>query len=317
VFTTASIGIVLSEMGYECAQDILRDADLAMYRAKSLGKARYEVFDNEMRAHAMARLQLETDLRRAVERQEFQIQYQPIMALETGRVTGFEALLRWQHPERGLVPPTEFIPVAEETGLVIPIGWWVLREACRQMREWQAQFPMHPPLTISVNLSSKQFMQSDLTGQIEQILQETGLDPRSLRLEITESTIMEDPGSTAALLSQVRALGVQVQLDDFGTGYSSLSYLHQFPIDTIKIDRSFVKRIEEDGNNSEIVRTIVTLARNLAMNVIAEGIETATQLAHLGVMECEYGQGYYISRPLDREVAETLIAKTLAAERAM
>lgn len=286
---------------------VLRDADIAMYRAKALGKARYEVFDTDMRARAVARLGLETDLRRAVDRGEFQVRYQPIVSLASGRITGFEALVRWQHPGHGLVSPAEFIPVAEETGLIITIDRWVLREACRQMRAWQVQFPADPPLTISVNLSSKQFAQPDLVEQVEQILQETGLDARSLRLEITESVIMDGAEAAAAVLAQLKALGLRVHMDDFGTGYSSLSYLNRFPIDTIKIDWSFINKMVVNGDNSGIVQTIVMLAHELGIDAIAEGVETAEQLAQLRALKCEYGQGYFFSRPLDREAVEALI----------
>ncbi|MFQ5857718.1 MAG: EAL domain-containing protein [Anaerolineae bacterium] len=317
VFASASIGIVLSETGYDRPEGVLRDADIAMYRAKELGRARHEVFDTAMRAGAVARLEVETDLRWSVERQEFEIHYQPIVSLADGRIAGFEALLRWQHPERGLVSPGEFISVAEETGLIVPIDRWVLREACRQVRAWQTQFRTDPPLSISVNLSSKQFAQPDLVEQVEQILQETGLDARSLRLEITESVIMGNIESAAAMLSQLRALGVQVQMDDFGTGYSSLSYLHQFPIDAIKIDRSFISRMDVDGDNSEIVQTIVALAHDLGMDVIAEGVETGEQLAHLRALACEYGQGYYFAKPLDSEAAVALVTGELAVARVM
>ena len=314
VFTSASIGIVLSETGYDRPEDILRDADIAMYRAKALGRARYELFDTAMRTRIMAHLELETDLRRAIEHQEFHLHYQPIVSLETGKITGFEALARWQHPDRGLVYPAGFIPVAEENRLIIPIDRWVLREACRQMREWQARFPTDPPLTISVNLSSRHFGQTDLMEYIEQILQETGLDASSLKLEMTESVIMADAESATATLTQLRALGVHVQIDDFGTGYSSLSYLQRLPVETIKIDRSFVSRMGVNGDNSGIVKTIVTLALDLGMDVIAEGVETAEQLAQLRALKCEYGQGYFISKPLDSEAA-ALIAEALAVER--
>ncbi len=327
VFTTASIGIALSKTSDRQPEDLLRDADIAMYRAKALGRARHEVFDMTMHTRAVALLQLETDLRQAVNRQEFLLHYQPIVSLSTGQITGFEALVRWQHPARGLVSPLEFIPVAEETGLIVPIGWWVLREACRQMREWQKQFgngssvrgngkESHPlpipnsqlPLTISVNLSSKQFTQPHLALEIHQILQETGLDAGSLRLEITESAVMENAEAAIATLLQLKKLGVQIYIDDFGTGYSSLSYLHRFPIDTLKIDRSFVGRMSSDNENWEIVRTIVTLAHNLGLDVVAEGVETAEQLAQLRTLQCEYGQGYFFSRPLDVAAVETFMA---------
>lgn len=313
IFSTASIGIALSTINYEHPEDLLRDANTAMHRAKALGKARYEVFGTDMHIQAVTLLQLETNLRRAVERQEFRIHYQPIVSLSTSKITGFEALVRWQHPQRGLVSPAEFIPVAEETGLILPIGQWVLRQACQQMHAWQFQFPADlqaasPPLTISINLSGKQFSQPDLVEQIQQILQETGLKPRCLKLEITESVIMENAESVTAMLLQLRALGVQLHMDDFGTGYSSLSYLHRFPIDTLKIDRSFVSRIGIDDESSKIVQTIITLAHTLGMTVTAEGVETMEQLLQLKQLACEYGQGYFFSKPLDSEAAKVLIA---------
>ncbi|MBD2059502.1 EAL domain-containing protein [Oculatella sp. FACHB-28] len=314
VFTSASIGIALSETGYELPEDLLRDADTAMYRAKAQGRARYEIFNTGMHVRALALLHLETDLRRAIaadqltgDRQEFQLYYQPIVSLKTRCVVGFEALLRWQHPTRGFISPIEFIPIAEETGLIIPIGDWVLREACRQMQIWHAEFPMKLPLSLSVNLSSKQFTPR-LIRQIERVLQDTHLDTRSLRLEITESALMENLESAADLLAQVRSLGIQLSMDDFGTGYSSLSYLHRFPIDTLKIDRSFIKKVDADGEQLAIVRTIITLAWNLGMDVVAEGVETLKQLAQLRSLKCEYGQGYLFSKPLDSQAAERVIA---------
>ncbi|MCA1849750.1 MAG: GGDEF domain-containing phosphodiesterase, partial [Acidobacteria bacterium] len=307
VFTTASIGITLSSQGYDRPEDCLRDADTAMYRAKALGKARHEIFDRSMHERVMALLRLETDLRRALEREEFRLYYQPIVALETGQITGFEALVRWQHPERGLVPPVEFIAVAEETGLIIPIGRWILHEACRQMRAWQAQFSATPPLAVSVNLSSKQFSQPDLIEQVKHILEETGLDARSLKLEITESVVMENAASTTAMLFQLRDLGVKLYIDDFGTGCSSLSYLHHFPVDTLKMDRSFVSRMNAEDGDLEIARTIVTLAHNLRMKVMAEGVETAEQLAQLKALNCESGQGYLFSKPVEAMAAEAFL----------
>ncbi|MBD2534266.1 EAL domain-containing protein [Nostoc flagelliforme FACHB-838] len=309
VFTTVSIGIALTANSYELAEEILRDADTAMYRAKTLGKARSEVFGKDMHARAVARLQLEMDLRRAIERQEFRLYYQPIIFLETGNIHGFEALVRWQHPDRGLVSPAEFIPVAEETGLILPIGQWVLREACRQMHMWQEQFSNNSSLTISVNLSRKQFTQPNLVEQIEQILQETKLKPRDLSLEITESIVMENAETATSMLMSLGALGMQLHMDDFGTGYSSLSYLHRFPLNTLKIDRSFIKRIGDDVENLEIVQAIVTLAHSLGMEVTAEGVETAEQLAQLKVLKCEYVQGYFFSKPINSEMAKALIAK--------
>jgi diguanylate cyclase (GGDEF)-like protein/PAS domain S-box-containing protein len=310
VFTTLSIGIAPSTTGYERAEDILRDADTAMYRAKSLGKARHEIFDKAMHARAINLLQLETDLRKAIEREEFFIQYQPIVDLDTFSLRGFEALVRWRHPERGFVSPIDFIPVAEETGMIIQIGEWVLREACRQIQRWQVIFPSDPPLFISVNLSGKQFTQDDLIHEVSYILNETKIDPHSLKLEITESMVMENVEAATEMLKQLRALGVQLSIDDFGTGYSSLSYLHRFPIDTLKIDRSFVTQMSENNENAEIVRTIVMLAQNLSMDVVAEGVETNEQLALLRKLGCENGQGYFFSRPLDVAGAEKIIADT-------
>ena len=307
VFTSTSIGIALSVHGYDKPEDCLRDADTAMYRAKALGKARHEIFDKSMHDRAVTLLDLETDLRRAVERREFLVHYQPIVALETSRISGFEALLRWQHPARGLVFPTEFIPVAEETGLIVPIGQWILYEACRQTRIWQEQIVADKPLAVSVNLSSKQFLQPDLVEQINQMLLKTGFDPRSLKLEITESVVMENAGEATARIEQLRDLGVELYMDDFGTGYSSLSYLHRFPVDTLKIDRSFISWMGVRDEDSEIVRTIVELAHNLHMEVIAEGVETEEQVSYLKALQCEYGQGYYFSRPLDAESAGGLI----------
>ena len=297
VFTSTSIGIALSQSGYERADDLLRDADLAMYRAKALGKARYEVFDTMMHARAVGLLQLETDLRRALDRDEFKVHYQPILDLRTGKVCGFEALVRWQHPQRGLVMPEEFIPVAEETGLIVPVGREVLREACRQLHEWREAMP-GTTLTMSVNLSGKQFRQPDLVEQIERILDAWQLPADALRLEITESVIIDNTEAAIDTLGRLRAIGVRLDLDDFGTGYSSLSYLHRFEMDAIKIDRTFVGAVGGRGENSAIVRTIVNLARNLELEVIAEGVETPEQLAILRALDCELVQGYLFARPM-------------------
>ncbi|MEH2121991.1 GGDEF domain-containing response regulator [Nostoc sp.] len=308
VFTTVSIGIALNKGNYNRPEELLRDADIAMYRAKALGKARHEIFDSTMYTQVTKLLELEMDLRRAVERQEFQIHYQPIVLLETDKIIGFEALVRWQHPQHGLVPPDKFIPLAEETGLIIPIGYWVLREACRQMRAWQVQFPTDPPLTISVNLSTKQFSQPELIDQINQIMQETGLEASNLKLEITESVLMENIQSATFMLLQLQQMNIQLHLDDFGIGYSSLSYLHRFPSNALKIDRSFIIKIGANGENLEIVQAIITLAHNLNIDVIAEGVETVEQLAQLKAMKCKYAQGYFFSKPLDSKSVETLIA---------
>lgn len=297
-FTTASIGIALSITGYDRPEDMLRDADTAMYRAKENGKSRYELFDRTMHAKAVSRLQLERDLRQAIEQKELCVYYQPIIALDTGDLAGFEALVRWNHPQRGLVSPAEFIPLAEETGLIVQIGHWVLVEACTRLREWQRKCHFYEPLAVSVNLSAKQVSQPDLIEQISNALASSQLDPECLKLEITESVVMENAETATSRFRQLRALGVELSIDDFGTGYSSLSYLHRFPVNYLKIDRSFVSRMAEEKDNAEIVRTIVTLARNLNMEVIAEGIESPEQFERLRALGCEFGQGYLFSQPL-------------------
>ncbi len=310
VSTTASIGIALSStVDYDQAENLLRDADTAMYRAKALGKARYELFNPEMYTNALARLQLENDLRRAIERHEFEVYYQPIVSLTTGRILGFEALLRWQHPERGLILPTDFVPLAEETGLIIEIGYWALHEACRQMQTWRVRDRINSLEKISVNLSVKQFSQPDLIEQIGEILHSTGLDAGSLMLEITESVIMENDNEANAALSKLRKMGIELSIDDFGTGYSSLSRLHSFPISVLKIDRSFVSPIDANGKNLEIIETIITLAHKLGMDVTAEGVQTKEQLAFLRKLNCKCGQGYFFSCPLDNAAAVALIMK--------
>ncbi len=309
VFSSASIGIALGHGDYERAEDLLRDADMAMYRAKARGKARHEVFDAEMHTRAVALLQLETDLRWAIERNEFRLHYQPIVKVEDQTIVGFEALIRWQHPERGLVAPAEFIPIAEETGWIIPIGRWVLEEACSQLAKWQAEFDSAEPLSMSVNLSGKQFSQTDLIEVVETVVRESGIAPGTLKFEITESAIMEDAQIVTQRLLELRELGVRLGLDDFGTGYSSLSYLHRFPLDTLKIDRSFVARLLEDGENREIVRTIVTLGKNLGMDVVAEGVEEVKQLEDLRGLDCQHAQGYLFARPLPADEAIEALRK--------
>jgi diguanylate cyclase (GGDEF)-like protein/PAS domain S-box-containing protein len=309
VFTSATIGIAVSATGYERPEDLLRDANTAMHRAKALGKTGYELFDPAMRDHALSRMQLELDLRKAIEHEEFQVYYQPIVSLGSGSISGFEALVRWQHPHRGLISPAEFIPIAEETRMILPIGHRVLIEACRQMQAWQERFGACAPRLISVNLSSKQLAHPDLVAQIHKVLQETGLTPCGLKLEITESSFMENLEAAIAVLLQLKSTGIQLGIDDFGTGYSSLSYLYRLPIDTLKIDRSFVSRMGAHGEDSEIVGTIVALAHNLKLDVIAEGVETPEQLAQLQALRCEYGQGYYFSRPVPAEAASGLIAR--------
>jgi diguanylate cyclase (GGDEF)-like protein/PAS domain S-box-containing protein len=310
-FTSASIGIAYSSSGYECPEDILRDADTAMYRAKANGKARYEVFDAEMHQRALQALKLEGDLRRAIERGEIRVQYQPIFSLTSGDVGGFEALARWDHPEHGAIPPDKFIPLAEETGLILALGEAVLRTACRQMKEWQDRWccAAGQSLTISVNLSGKQFSQPNLVQQIEQVLRETNLDPRSLRLEITESVVMENANTATEMLHQMKELGVQLSIDDFGTGYSSLSCLHRFPFDILKVDRSFVAGMTTDHESACIVEIIMMLSDKLGKQVVAEGIETDEQLEQLKALACEYGQGYLFSRPVEAVVVPGLFFK--------
>ncbi len=308
VFTSASIGIALCSSGLDRPEYLLRNADVAMYRAKGSGANRYEVFDRAMHAQAMARLQLETDLRRALTRGEFRLRYQPIVSLKTGRITGVEALVRWAHPDRGLTSPIEFIPIAEETGLILPLGAWVLGEACRQLAAWRREIP-HARIALSVNLSAKQFGQADLVERIRDVLRESGLDPRHLKLEITESAIIDNPGGAGAMLAQLKELGIQVQMDDFGTGYSSLSSLHSLPLDGLKIDRSFVSRMLENHATRQMVGTIALLARGLDLAVIAEGVETAEQLAEVRAMGCDYAQGYLIAPPLDPDGMRAMLAE--------
>ena len=310
VMVTASIGIAHSSTGYTNPEEILRDSDIAMYRAKAEGKARYEVFDRDMHQSAVALLKLETELRRGVHRGDFLMNYQPIVSLEKGGIVGFEGLVRWQHPERGIVAPAQFIAIAEETGLIVPLGWWVLRESCRQTREWQAQFPSDPPLWISVNMSGKLFMKADMVDELLGILEETGLEPRSLRIEVTENVVMDHAELAVRNLMELRALGIQLSIDDFGTGYSSLSYLQRFHYDSLKIDRSFVSQLGRPGESRAIVETILNLANSLGIGVVAEGIETADQVDRLRRMQCSHGQGYWFSRPLTVPAAEELIASS-------
>ncbi len=313
VVTSASIGIVVSSAHYRTAEEMVRDADTAMYRAKELGKSRCEVFDASMRAAAEERLVLESDLRQALEKNELTVYYQPIVSLPGARLSGFEALLRWRHPRRGLVLPAEFIPTAEETGLIVPIGSWVLHEACRQLGTWQKEFPGAENLVINVNLSARQCMHPDLLEDVRRILDDTGVRPSQVKLEITEGLVLENSGPVVQILRDLRALGVQLGLDDFGMGYSALSYLHQFPFQTIKIDRAFVSGIQ-DGGNTEIIRAIVALAAGLGMDVTAEGIETMDQVDRLHELACEYGQGYYFNKPLTPEDARGILAGHVRGE---
>ena len=296
VFATASIGIAMGEPHYAQPEDLLRDADTAMYRAKDLGRGRNAVFHASMHAHARAQLQLETDLRRALGRGELRLNYQPVVSLATGQISGCEALVTWAHPTRGVIPPGDFIPAAEETGLIVPLGRWALQQACRDARAWNDRGHR---VSVSVNLSGKQLVQPELLEHVRSALDASALDARRLRLEVTESVIMENAGPAALLLTQLKALGVHILLDDFGTGYSSLSYLHNFRFDTLKIDRSFVSRLELGGKHAEIVRTIVSLARALSMEIVAEGVENVAQVTALQLLHCDYAQGYLFSRPLE------------------
>ncbi len=312
ISTSASIGIAPSTIGYEQPEDILRDADTAMYYAKSVGGSRHQVFDKSMHTRAVKLLQMQTDLRRAIEKEELFVEYQPIVSLDTFRVTGFEALARWNQQDQGPINPSQFIPVAEELGLIFPMGEWILRQACAQTSKWQEQYPMDTPLTISVNLSGKQFTQPDLIEPIEKILAETNLSPTSLKLEITESAMVENEAAASEMLRRLRLLGVGLSIDDFGTGYSSLSSLHRFPISTLKIDASFVRRMSGQNENTEIVRTIMSLADNLGMDVTAEGVETLEQVTKLRTFGCKKGQGFFFSRPVSATNAEALLRETPA-----
>jgi PAS domain S-box-containing protein len=311
VFTTASIGITANS-AHATAVDVLRDADTAMYRAKLHGGARCEVFDQAMHEHSVNRLNLETDLRKALERKEFRVYYQPIIALRTGNISGFEALLRWQRPEKGLVSPAEFIGVAEETGLIVSIGKWVFRTACEQARQWHVENPQEVPLTMSVNISARQFMQDDLVAQVEKILRETQVEPTAIKLEITESVTMGDAERTIKVVNELKKLGLRFSIDDFGTGYSSLSYLRRFPMDTLKIDRSFVSNLKSNPENREIIRTIIGLARNLGMDVVAEGTETEEEISYLKTLDCDFAQGYFFSKPVDIVAARALLRENLS-----
>jgi diguanylate cyclase (GGDEF)-like protein/PAS domain S-box-containing protein len=311
MFASVSIGIAASIIGYEKSEDLLRDADTAMYCAKEAGRARFQIFDVDMRTRAVTRLQVETDLRRAIERQELRLFYQPIVDLRTGNIAGFEGLVRWQHPLRGMVCPADFIPLAEETGLIVPVGSWVLEQACRDMARWRLSDPGHPPLTMHVNFSNVQLIEARAIEEIERIVRRSNLESHGFRLnfEITESAMMQNPGAISTLLSRLKDLHIGLDIDDFGTGYSSLSQLQHLPVQTLKIDRSFIARIGQDDDSLEIIRTIVALAHNLGMDVVAEGVETAQQLVQLKALNCEYAQGYYFGRPTDSDTAWSLVSR--------
>ncbi|MDD3517925.1 MAG: GGDEF domain-containing protein [Chromatiales bacterium] len=312
VYTSATVGIAVSADGYTHPDQYVRDANIAMYRAKSQGGGSYVLFDKTMHEQALHRLELEMDLRRAVERGEFQPYFQPIVTLPDGRLTGFEALVRWMHPGKGLVSPMEFIPIAEETGLIVPIGTDMLRMACRQARQWAEEFPGFD-FTVSVNLSPKQLRDTDLPRHVGAILDETGFAPHCLKLEITEGAVMENTEQALVLLGALKSMNIQLSLDDFGTGYSSLSYLHRLPIDVLKIDRSFIRDVDTDQAARSFVETIVNLARQLRLKVICEGIETEAQARVLSEMGCEYGQGFLYSRPVAENEARILLCNEAVA----
>ncbi len=307
VFTSVSVGIALSSAGHESPEEMLRDADTAMYRAKAGGRASHQVFDGDMHSRAVSSLQLETDLRRALERREIVPYYQPVVDLDSGAVVGFEALARWQHPSRGMLLPDLFIPAAEETGLVVEIGAWMLAEACRQAREWQRKRPWLSTLGISVNVSGRQLSEGSVAADVERVLGTTGLDPACLTLEITESALVQGVSAGAGVVQRLHAMSVGLHLDDFGTGYSSLAYLHSFPVQALKVDRSFVSRMCQAPHQSAIVKAIVSLAHDLGMGVIAEGVETLAQLEALRALRCRRGQGFLFSKPLPADQAERLL----------
>lgn len=309
IYSTVSIGIICCTGYCGSAEEVLRDADLTMYRAKSNGKARYEVFDNALHEQTIKLLTMETELRRALARGEFELHYQPIVDVDTGSVMCLEALIRWKHPERGYTPPLDFIPLAEENGLIVPLGWWVLEESCRQLALFQARFPRSKPLTMSVNISAKQFAQADLGQKLKELLQSSNIVPGSLELEITESVIMDRGEAAIGRLEELKSLGLRLFVDDFGTGYSSLSYLHRFPIDMLKIDRSFIREIDATGGHTEIVRAIVGLGRNLGLGLIAEGVETEAQLAVIRTLGCQLAQGYLFSKPKPAAEIEEYLAQ--------
>jgi len=315
IVISASIGIASSTSPHTQAEDLLRDADIAMYRAKRAGKARCEVSDTAMHANAVKRLRLETDLRKALDQGEFRVYYQPIVSLQTGKITGFEALTRWQRPE-GILPPIEFIAVAEEIGLIIPMNRQLLREACQHLRSWQSEFPSSPPLTMSVNITSREFAQPDLASEIRKSLEQTGVDPGCLQLEITETIAMGDAEKSGHVLAQLKATGIGLSIDDFGTGYSSLSRLRRIPVDTLKIDRAFISHMDSDPENREIVRIIIMLAHNLGLKVVAEGAETEEHINLLKQLNCEMAQGYFFSRPADDQAMAKLLVSNQGARAA-
>lgn len=310
IVSSASIGIALSSPNYENSSEILRDADIAMYRAKEKGKGRYEIFDEAMYIQALKAVELEHDLRLALKDNQFSLYYQPIFSLENNILSGFEALIRWHHPQHGLISPIEFIPLAEDTGLIVEIGDWVLQTACQRLVTWQQENPAHPDiatLKVNVNVACQQFQKSDFVTKLDQILSDTGLDPACLRLEITERVLIDSALNTQNTLLEIKKRQIKLSIDDFGTGYSSLSYLSRLPIDNLKIDRSFINQINADQESLEIVKTIITLAHNLNMDAIAEGVETVAQAEQLKALGCEYVQGYLFAKPMAEEAITSML----------
>ena len=314
IFTSASIGVVFGSTEYDNASDLMRDADIAMYRAKDNGKGCYAIFDQLMYDETLKLVELENNLRLAVERQEFVMHYQPIISLNNDLLVGFEALIRWQHPQKGFISPHEFIPMAEDTGLILDIGEWLLQEACRQLQTWRQQFDFTPgisSLKMSINLASRQLQEPNFTNKLDRILLETGLEGDSLRLEITEGVLIEPEGDIQETLKQIKNRNIKLSIDDFGTGYSSLNYLRRFPIDNLKIDRSFIEQMNYDSENFEIVRLIIGLAKTLGMDTISEGVETSSQLNQLKALGCEFAQGYLFSKPLSPKDVESMLGQYL------
>jgi len=303
IFVSTSTGIALANGADSQPGSLLRDADVAMYEAKKEGKSGYKLFNASMHTRALRRLSLEDDLRRALEHQEFEVYYQPKILLSTGEIAGMEALARWQHPKYGLIGPEEFIPLAEETGLILPIGQWVIHQACRQARTWQDQFPSTSPLVISVNISVKQFRQPDLVAMLAETLEETGLDPRHLQLEITESVVVDDIEYAVTLLQDLKSMNVELAIDDFGKGYSSLESLRRFPVDYLKIDKAFVKEIGARDQDAAIAKLVIELAHTVGMRAVGEGVETTEQLALLRELGCDLAQGYHLQEPQPGEAA--------------
>ncbi|MGE5172863.1 MAG: putative bifunctional diguanylate cyclase/phosphodiesterase [Betaproteobacteria bacterium] len=298
IFSSISIGIALGSERYERPEQVLRDADIAMYEAKGRSNAAYEIFDTKMHANILDRMQLVADLQGAVDHKELTLYYQPIMDLITQKVIGFEALVRWNHPTRGLIYPMEFIPLAEEHGLIYHIGEWILHEACRDLKMLQIRYPVQPPLSMSINISGRQFSRQDLVGILSRFLAETGVDSHTLILEITESMIMENVGAAVETMNRLRSMGIHLHIDDFGTGHSSLSYLQRFPVSALKIDRSFINKLTANGGNQEVITHIVSLAKSLNFEVIVEGVEMEHQLANIKSLHCGYGQGFLFARPM-------------------